>query len=87
MNHSRPTYSYSVQATSADSSGHIAIVAVIMGVMGLFLWCCPFVGVLISGLGLALGIHAREASPGVVSTTAIVLCAIGLFLSVGIVLL
>jgi hypothetical protein len=66
---------------SGSSGG--ATAALVLGCIGMVAWCLPILGFPINLVGLILGItNAKNSSNRGQSTTGIVLCAIGLALSV-----
>jgi len=74
------------QAPAAGGTDGKAIASLVLGIASLIMWCCPFVGLPIAGIGLALGIIARKgpnrgmAIAGVVLSTVGVLLAIAMFI-------
>lgn len=58
-----------------------ATASLVIGIVGLLLWCCPLVGVPLCAIGLALGVIAAKSESRNVAVAGIVLNIIGLLLS------
>ena len=62
----------------------MAIAALTLAIIGLFVWIIPFIGIPVSLIGLILGVIAILAKMGRkrMAISAIIICAIGLTLNV-----
>lgn len=58
-----------------------ATASLVLGLVGLILWCCPFVGIINCGVGLTLGILSLKANTRGMAVGGIILNAIGLLLA------
>jgi len=58
-----------------------ATASLVLGIIGLLLWCCPLAGVPLCAVGLALGVIAAKSESRSVAVAGIVLNSIGLVLS------
>jgi len=63
------------------SSDGKAIASLVLGILGLILWFCPLIGLGVTVPGLVRGIMSRNQRPSGMATAGIVLCVIGLVLS------
>jgi len=59
-----------------------AVVALILGLTGMILWCCPLIGLPVTLCGLVFGIRSLHGENTAMAIVAIVLSAIGLLLTV-----
>lgn len=71
------TPGYGLQARSDGR----ATASLVIGIVGLLLWCCPLAGVPLCAIGLALGVLAAKSESRNVAVAGIVLNSIGLLLS------
>ena len=75
---------YAAPVAQPQQGGGMAIAALVLGIIGLIAWLLPICGFPVTIVGLILGFIARRspARRGM-ATIAIVLCVIGLVLSIG----
>ena len=59
-----------------------AVVALILGLTGMILWCCPLIGLPVTLCGLVFGIRSLHGENTAMATAAIVLSSIGLLLTI-----
>ena len=59
-----------------------AIASLVLGIIGLFAWCLPILGLPITIVGLVLGIKAISGPSRGLATAGIVLCILGLVASI-----
>jgi hypothetical protein len=71
------------ESIMGSSSGGFANASVTMGGVGLIAWCLPIVGLPLTITGLVMGIRALNSHHSGKATVGIVLCLIGLVLSLG----
>ena len=67
--------------TVSDRSGR-AVASLVLGIIGLFAWMIPFLGLPIQIIGLVLGIQARASTKRGLAIAGITLSIIGIVLSV-----
>jgi hypothetical protein len=53
----------------------------VVGIISMFTWLLPIVGIPVGGVGLFLGIRSRNRGGGTLATIGLVLSAIGLLLA------
>ena len=58
-----------------------SIASLVLGIIGLFAWCVPLIGVPITIIGIVMGVKGRRRSPNGVATAGMILSIIGLVLS------
>jgi len=59
-----------------------AVVALILGLTGMILWCCPLIGLPVTVCGLVFGIRSLHGKDATMAVVAIVLSSIGLLLTI-----
>lgn len=59
----------------------MAIASLVLGIVSVVFWLCPLVGIVITLVGLPLGVSSRNRRRTGTATAGIVLCTIGLILS------
>jgi hypothetical protein len=59
-----------------------AIASLVLGIIGLFAWCLPIVGLPVTITGLVLGIKGLKSSAKGMATAGIALCILGLVASI-----
>jgi hypothetical protein len=69
------------QCAPARRTDGKAVASLVLGIASLILWCCPLVGLAAAVTGLALGIAAWNSESRGFAITGVVLCSIGLLLS------
>ena len=65
------------------TGGGKAIASLVLGILGLFGWCIPLVGLPMTITGLVLGIKDLNSRSRGMAIAGVVLCVVGLSLSVG----
>lgn len=63
-----------------DGSGK-AVASLVLGIVGMVVWCLPILGLPVGVIGLILGMKARESEKRNLAIAGIVLCVIVLVLS------
>jgi hypothetical protein len=71
------------QPSAKPKSNGKAIAALVLGISGMILWCCPLVGFPVTVLGLIFGILAIREQRSTMAIVAIVLSSIGILLTLG----
>jgi len=70
-------------APEPPSSGESkAVVALILGLTGMILWCCPLIGLPVTLCGLVFGIRSLHGENAAMAVVAVVLSSIGLLLTI-----
>ena len=55
-----------------------AVASLVLGIVGLMAWCIPLLGVILTAIGLSLGMKSRDSASRGMAIAGIVLCSIGL---------
>ncbi len=71
----------SLETTPAMPGQGKATASLVLGLCGLVMWLCPIVGIVVSTIGIVMGIKANSIQRRGMATAGIVLSAIGLLLS------
>jgi hypothetical protein len=67
---------------TAPPSESKAVVALILGLTGMILWCCPLVGLPVTLCGLVFGFRSLHGENAPMAVAAIILSSIGLLLTI-----